>query len=296
MKLAVACKICKELGSTTIGEAILFVRTHASSLFPYEEIDRELEELDAEAVGVDRSTSLEVFLSSGYRMIDTQKGSHFPFLYRGICEDTGEEVIGYAVKCDGRVNPGQVFICPVVSSASFAGIGEKGEPLHSFGPFYLIVPETLELALGPNAPAAQSQEEQKNTLFEFLYRDASNYKTYNRILLSGTLAPEEVAEIYACSDGGFFIAEQVGLFHSFPGTKITEDDHAWCTLYEDGDHGFSTTYAAPAKGNSAVWLQEKNRFLTAKELLENFRAAKGHWNVAKYLPELIYSSMEVQNG
>ena len=32
MKLSVACKICKELGSTTIGEAILFVKAHAPSL------------------------------------------------------------------------------------------------------------------------------------------------------------------------------------------------------------------------------------------------------------------------
>lgn len=286
MKLSVACKLGKELGSTTIGEAILFIKLHASSMFAYDEINAELKELEAEAAGIDLETSLEDYFGGGNRLLDAQKGLHFPFLYRGICEDTGEEVIGYAIKCDGQVNSGQIFICPVVSSASFAGVGEKGEPLHSFGPFHLIIPETLELALGPQAPSQQSQ---KNTLFEFLYRDASNYKTLNRVLLEGELTQEEIEEIYSCCDGCFFIAEQVGLSHSFPGTSITEDDHVWCTMYEDAPHGFSTVSTElDADSDDTMWLPQEKRFLSARELLEYFRAANGHWNVAKYLPELIY--------
>ena len=273
MKLAVACKVCHELGSTTIGEAIMFIKMHAASMFPYEDINRELQELDAEAVGVDLSMSLEDLLTSGFRMLDAEKGSHIPFLYRGICEDTGEEIIGYAIKCDGRVNPGQVFICPVVNSASFAGVGEKGEPLHSFGPFYLITPGTLELALGPNMPSAQTESEEANTMFEFLYRDASNYKALNRFVLAGTLSAEEIQEIRACGDGDNFIAEQVGLSHETPDGAITQDDHAWCEFLDDENCGFTATAQASTVD------------LTAKQLLEKFRAAKGRWDEAKYAPE-----------
>lgn len=45
MKLKEACEIAEECGLETIGEAILNIEIHASSLFTHDELDRELNEL-----------------------------------------------------------------------------------------------------------------------------------------------------------------------------------------------------------------------------------------------------------
>ena len=49
-------------------------------------------------------------------------------------------------------------------------------------------------------------------MFEYLYRDAGNFKTFGRLLLRGRLGPEfEVALRAAVGGDGFFVAEQVGV-------------------------------------------------------------------------------------
>ena len=70
-------------------------------------------------------------------------------------------------------------------------------------------------------------------VFDYLYRDASNYKAFGSVWLTGTLTEAERTELVECLDGSeFFVAEQVGvpplyrvLFED--GGGPTEDDHAW---------------------------------------------------------------------
>lgn len=73
-----------------------------------------------------------------------------------------------------------------------------------------------------------------NTAFEYLYRDASNYKQGRRVIFAGEAIQELVDRIQgALDDGEFFIPSQVGLEdlqRSFPGGKVYEDDHVWHEL------------------------------------------------------------------
>lgn len=49
-------------------------------------------------------------------------------------------------------------------------------------------------------------------VFEYLYRDASNYKAWGKILLSGAPSQNDVMAIRACLESGeYFVAEQIGI-------------------------------------------------------------------------------------
>ena len=49
-------------------------------------------------------------------------------------------------------------------------------------------------------------------VFEYLYRDASNYKAWGEILLSGVPSQNDVAALRARLESGeYFVAEQVGI-------------------------------------------------------------------------------------
>jgi hypothetical protein len=75
------------------------------------------------------------------------------------------------------------------------------------------------------------------SIFEYLYRDASNYKVWGTLLLDG-VANETDLHVLASKfeSGGLFIAEQLGIpalyadlweFSNGP----TEDDHVWHTFH-----------------------------------------------------------------
>jgi hypothetical protein len=72
----------------------------------------------------------------------------------------------------------------------------------------------------------------KYCVFEYLYRDASNYKQFNAIRLTGTVSDETLKRLNASLDGDWFIPEQVGLdglqfrFLDY-GPVPTKSDHAW---------------------------------------------------------------------
>ncbi|MFZ5507335.1 MAG: hypothetical protein ACOY7P_17760, partial [Pseudomonadota bacterium] len=71
------------------------------------------------------------------------------------------------------------------------------------------------------------------SIFEYLYRDAGNYKTWCSVLLAGRAAPIDTEIVKASLDRGeFFIAEQIGLpaaYRKADGAMHvpTEDDHVW---------------------------------------------------------------------
>ena len=69
-------------------------------------------------------------------------------------------------------------------------------------------------------------------VFEYLYRDASNYKAWGEILLSGVPSQNDIAALRACLESDeYFVAEQVGLpavYKELWGLSggPTSDDHA----------------------------------------------------------------------
>lgn len=70
-----------------------------------------------------------------------------------------------------------------------------------------------------------------NTLLEYLYRDASNYKQHGSVVMEGSLALKEVRHLLV--DGEYFIPSQAGLpdlqqkFRAQGFEYPTEDDHTW---------------------------------------------------------------------
>lgn len=49
-------------------------------------------------------------------------------------------------------------------------------------------------------------------VFEYLYRDASNYKAWGELLLSGIPSQNDIAALRACLElDVYFVAEQVGI-------------------------------------------------------------------------------------
>jgi hypothetical protein len=73
-------------------------------------------------------------------------------------------------------------------------------------------------------------------VFEYLYRDASNYKAFGEVWLTGALSDDDKSIILNCFESReFFVAEQIGVpplyrqVFEFSGGR-TEDDHAWHTF------------------------------------------------------------------
>ena len=73
----------------------------------------------------------------------------------------------------------------------------------------------------------------KYLVFEYLYRDASNFKSFGRLWVRGELSQIEKEELLSCLDiDNTFVAEQIGipalydeLFRYSNGR--TCDDHSW---------------------------------------------------------------------
>jgi hypothetical protein len=89
------------------------------------------------------------------------------------------------------------------------------------------------------------------TIFEYLYRDASNYKAYAELLLTGSLGEADVAKLYGqFEDGEYFIAEQLAiptLFESLwaqcESGPLKEHDHLWhefCGVREANEEDIAT--------------------------------------------------------
>ena len=110
---------------------------------------------------------------------------------------------------------------------------------------------------------------QRNTRLNYLYRDASNYKTGNTVVLKGVMTDEMFAEMQSCCEDGheLFVPEQLGL-DLIRDWQTTEDDHPYAEL-EDYE-------LVPDKPTTDM---------TVEELLEKFREAKDNWHPEDYEPE-----------
>lgn len=81
-----------------------------------------------------------------------------------------------------------------------------------------------------------------NTVFNYLYRDGSNYKQWGSVVFAGTVS-DVLTQRFARSleSGEFFIADQLRVPEVFPGTwPIYADDHCWHEWA-----GFEATDASP---------------------------------------------------
>lgn len=84
----------------------------------------------------------------------------------------------------------------------------------------------------------------KHSVFEYLYRDAGNFKASGELLLEGALNDDEIARIRMHLEGGeFFVAEQISvptlyerLWQECECEPSPEMDHVW--------HEFDTIRAA----------------------------------------------------
>lgn len=102
-----------------------------------------------------------------------------------------------------------------------------------------------------------------NTKIEYLYRDASNYKKINQVIVSGTFDEIQKESIQNClSEGEYFIPRQVG-FPEIRFDKLTEDDHYW---FELSVENFSVT-SLPAEIQMSV-----------EDVVNAFLAAKDNWD------------------
>ena len=118
-----------------------------------------------------------------------------------------------------------------------------------------------------------------NTRMEYLYRDASNYKSPNQVIVAGTITEEQKeAILQTLEDGTYFIPEQVGL-DLYRGWDITEDDHPFCEL--DIEKDFYETEEAADDEN-----------FTVDNLVAAFLSTGGKWDADEYAPD--YESCEYE--
>lgn len=103
----------------------------------------------------------------------------------------------------------------------------------------------------------------QNTCIQYLYRDSSNYKKLNQVVISGCMSDVQIDMIIAClNESEYFIPRQVGL----PEERfddITEDDGCWFELSKEN---FSHTNKRPTVD------------LSSDELVANFVKVKGNWD------------------
>ena len=70
-----------------------------------------------------------------------------------------------------------------------------------------------------------------NTEIVYLYRDASNYKKWNDVIVAGGMSESDLDFIKKClMVDNTFIPEQIGLPLLRPDANITEDDHCFAEL------------------------------------------------------------------
>ena len=117
-----------------------------------------------------------------------------------------------------------------------------------------------------------------SSIFEYLYRDASNYKSWGALLLEGTATDAEVTDFLGQFEAGsYFIAEQLGIAPLYSALWAisggpSDDDHVW--------HTFHALRAATAQD------METPVFGTLAELIQKINAVEAwdealspHWGI-----------------
>lgn len=118
------------------------------------------------------------------------------------------------------------------------------------------------------------------SVFEYLYRDAGNFKAWGTLLLKGMLTEAQVGEMHSKFDGGeFFIAEQIGVPPLYQelwdySDGPTDSDHVW--------HEFFAL--RPAEENDLVegspWGTANALFTAVSGIARWNERLSPHWEVA----------------
>ena len=111
-------------------------------------------------------------------------------------------------------------------------------------------------------------------IFEYRYRDASNWKTYGELLLTGNFSEQAESEIRrVLGDDGMLVAEQVGIPPLQQRHLVTHRE-----TDEDLDHAFHEFVSLqPATKAHLSQLQLDG---SLSDLTERLRASATNWNVA----------------
>ena len=108
-----------------------------------------------------------------------------------------------------------------------------------------------------------------STIFEYMYRDADNFKAFGSVLLDGPINEADKATVRSRLESGeFFIAEQVGLSPLYAqlyqwSNGPTESDHCWHEFVGFRESGEST--------------DEFSSTIPAREFVGRFAAVRD-WN------------------
>ena len=106
-----------------------------------------------------------------------------------------------------------------------------------------------------------------NTKIGYLYRDASNYKVWNEVVVEGVMTESQKETIQACLfDGENFIPHLVGL----PETTFVDLGYQ----YSEQD---DTPFFELSVSNIESTVDEQTESLTVDELVKKFISLKGKW-------------------
>ncbi len=116
------------------------------------------------------------------------------------------------------------------------------------------------------------------SVFDYCYRDASNYKAWGTLLLQGACSTSDIESVRKQLDSGeFFIAEQLGipplygeLWELSSGPTI--DDHVWHTF-------FALRTATPEETNTSVFSKVENLISKIKNVETWNETLSPHWNL-----------------
>lgn len=109
------------------------------------------------------------------------------------------------------------------------------------------------------------------TIFEYLYRDSSNYKVWGKLRLVGIASPKIEADLRACLESEeLFVAEQVGVPVLYGelwslSNGPTSDDHAYHEFVLLRPSTADEDLSIPISGSLSI-------------LLETFQKAQQCWN------------------
>jgi hypothetical protein len=110
-----------------------------------------------------------------------------------------------------------------------------------------------------------------NTIFEYMYRDAGNYKSRGKIVLIGEMSDQQLHMLReSLETDELFVAEQVGIPTLHDGLwryggGPTEDDHAY--------HEFVGVRVVPESDVCGI-----EPWGNVSDLLVQFQRARGNWN------------------
>ena len=109
------------------------------------------------------------------------------------------------------------------------------------------------------------------SVFEYVYRDASNYKAWGKILLIGLATPVNLGTLRRCLESDeFFVAEQIGIPVLYQvlwalSSGPNNDDHAYHEFFDLRPATIEEIATLPPWGNLSA-------------LLDAFHEAKREWN------------------